>query len=506
MTIRWAEGQIQAFEADAIVVNLFQGVTRPGGATAAVDAALGGQIAAVLDSGDFKGKVGEVLTLYSRGATRAPRVLVVGLGESAAFGLDVARRAAASAALAARKLGVQHLATIVHGAGIGGLDPAAAAQATVEGMALALYEFDAYKTQGDGDEDRSTVATLTVVESDRGRLPAVESGTQAGKAVVAGVSLARDLGNHPGNIATPTYLAEKAVAMGARYGMAVETWDQARMASEGMGAFLSVAAGSAQPPQMILVDHSPPGTEGWAPLVLVGKAVTFDAGGISLKPGLRMGAMKYDMCGGAAVLGAMEAVGRLKLHRRVVGIVGATENLPSGTATKPGDIVRAMNGTTIEVLNTDAEGRMVLSDCLCVAQRLKPAAVVDLATLTGAIVIALGKQMAGIFCNDERLAGQLLAAADATSEPLWRMPLSPLYDSMIKSDCADIRNVADTSPSPAGAVFGAKFLERFVDYPWAHLDIAGVAWDAKDLPYVPHGATGYGVRLLVAWLRTAGAQ
>ncbi len=214
-----------------------------------------------------------------------------------------------------------------------------------------------------------------------------------------------------------------------------------------------------------------------------------------------MGAMKYDMCGGAAVLGALEAVGRLKLHQRVVGIVGATENLPSGTATKPGDVVRAMNGTTIEVLNTDAEGRLVLSDCLCLAQRLKPAAVVDLATLTGAIIIALGKQMAGLFSNDEGLAGRLQAAAEASGEAVWRMPLAGTYDDMIKSDCADIKNVADTSPSPAGAVFGAKFLERFVDYPWAHLDIAGVAWDVKDVPYLPHGATGYGVRLLLAWLR-----
>ncbi len=281
MTIRLADGLLQEFEADAIVVNLFQGVTEPGGATGAVDAALGGQIAAVVAAGDFKGKPGEMLVLYSRGAIKAPRVLVVGLGPADSFGLDVARRAAASAALTARKLGVGHLATIVHGAGVGGLDPAAAAQATVEGMALALYEFDAYKTGPDREGNGSKVATLTVVESDPGRLAAVESGVQAGKALAAGVSLARDLANHPANIATPTYLAEQAVALGARHGMAVETWDRDRMAREGMGALLSVAAGSAQPPQLIIVDHAPPGTEGMPPLVLAGKAVTFDSGALA---------------------------------------------------------------------------------------------------------------------------------------------------------------------------------------------------------------------------------
>jgi leucyl aminopeptidase len=503
ISVSVAHGQIQQHAADAVVVNLFQGVAQPGGATAAVDAALGGQIAAVIAAGDFKGRRGEVLTLYSRGALPAPRVLVVGLGQAESFDLDGVRRAAASAALAARKLGLRRLASIVHGAGFAGLDAAAAAQATVEGTVLALYEFKAYKSAGPDPEAPPPLADLTLVELDGGRLEAVRAGAAAGAGVAAGVELARDLANHPGNVATPTYLGEQAQALAARHGMRAELWEPERMRAEGMGALLSVAAGSAQPARFIVVEHAPAGTGSQAPLVLVGKAVTFDAGGISLKPGPKMGAMKYDMAGGAAVLGALEAVGRLGLNKRVIGLVGATENLPGGTATRPGDIVKALNGTTIEVLNTDAEGRMVLADCLSYAQRLNPAAVVDLATLTGAIVIALGPQMAGLFANNDPLAAQLAAAASATGEPLWRMPLVALYDDMVKSDCADIQNVADTSPAPAGSIYGAKFLERFVTYPWAHLDIAATAWDAKDVPYLPKGATGFGVRLLVEWLRTA---
>jgi leucyl aminopeptidase len=494
-------GQIEAQAADAVVVNLFQGVTSPGGATGAVDAALGGQIAAVIAAGDFTGKPGEVLTLYSNAALPSPRVIVVGLGKSESFDLEAVRRAAAGAALAARKLGVRKLASIAHGAGIGGLDAEAAAAATVEGTELALYEFNNYKSNTNGEDRPAGVDSFTLVTTNAAQLDSLRAGAAHGEAVSAGVKLTRDLANHPSNTATPTYLAEQAAGIAQRHGMHSEAWDAERMAAEGMGSLLSVAAGSPEPPRFIVIEHAPPGTASDAPLVLVGKAVTFDTGGISLKPGLRMGAMKYDMAGGAAVLGAMEAVGRLALPKRVVGIIGATENMPSGTATKPGDIVKAMNGVTIEVLNTDAEGRMVLADCLSYAKRLEPAAVVDLATLTGAIVIALGSQCAGLFSNDEALAAQLEAASRASGELLWRMPLVAAYDDMIKSDFADIKNVADTSPSPAGAVYGAKFLQRFVSYPWAHLDIAGTAWDVKDNPLLPKGATGYGVRLLVAWLR-----
>jgi leucyl aminopeptidase len=273
-----------------------------------------------------------------------------------------------------------------------------------------------------------------------------------------------------------------------------------------MGALASVAAGTKEPPYFIDLEYAPEGHEDDPPVVLAGKAITFDSGGISLKPGLRMGRMKYDMCGGAAVIGTLSALCELQLPVRVHGLVAATENMPGGGATKPGDVVRALNGITIEILNTDAEGRLVLADALSYAQRLRPRVVVDLATLTGAVVVALGKHAAGLFSNNDHLASELEAAGARTGERLWRLPTWKAYDSMIKSEVADIKNTSDTRPAPAGAIFGAKFLERFVDYPWAHLDIAGVASGVKDVPYIPSGATGFGVRLLLDWLRSESAR
>jgi leucyl aminopeptidase len=267
-----------------------------------------------------------------------------------------------------------------------------------------------------------------------------------------------------------------------------------------MGAFGAVAKGTDEEPRFIVLEHAPAAVAGHKPKVLVGKGLTFDSGGISLKPGKGMGAMKYDMCGAAAVLGAMEAVGRLGLPRRVVGIVAATENMPGGHATKPGDIVSALNGKSIEILNTDAEGRLVLADALAYAARLEPAAVVDMATLTGAMIVALGKHAAGLFSNDDPLAATLMDAGERTGERLWRMPMWPVYGKPVESDVADVKNTSE-GDGGAGSIFGAKFLEHFVDYPWAHVDIAGVAWSVPDVPYYGKGATGYGVRLFVDWLR-----
>jgi leucyl aminopeptidase len=395
---------------------------------------------------------------------------------------------------------------------------AEAAQATAEGLLLGLYAFEAYKSKageaaaaaaGAEDSGESSLAAGTegveLILIDHGSdLSALEEGARRGEAIAAGVNLARDLSNHPANVATPSYLADRAGELARRHGMSLEVWDRARITSEGMGALASVGVGSAQEPRFIAITHKPAGTDGQAPLVVAGKAVTFDTGGISLKPGLGMGKMKMDMAGGAAVLGAMEAIGQMGLKRHVVGLVGATENMPSHNATRPGDIVTALNGTTIEVLNTDAEGRMVLADVLSYAQRLKPAAVVDLATLTGAIVIALGPGAAGLFSNDDALSQALTDAGERSGERLWRLPIwDEPYGEMIVSEVADLRNVADTSPSPAGSIYGAKFLERFVDYPWAHLDIAAMAWGGEKRPYNPKGATGYGVRLLVEWLRAS---
>ncbi len=496
-------GSIQDAQADAIVVNLFQGVTSPGGATGAVDAALSGRISRLLEAGDFKGMLGQTLVLDTAGTLAAPRVVLVGLGRSEGLDLEGVRQASAAAVRAALERGASTVATIVHGAGIGGLDPAQAAEATTLGGLLADYRFDEHKSEPDGEDAAPTrLAELILVERDEGRMAQVQAGAEAGAAIAAGITLARDLSNHPANTATPTYLAEAAAAIAGRHGMRAEAWDRARIIEERMGALASVAAGSAEEPRFIILRHQPAGSEDQAPVVLAGKGVTFDSGGISLKGGLKMGAMKMDMSGASAVLGAMEVVGRLQLPLHVVALVGATENLPGGRATKPGDVVRARNGTSIEILNTDAEGRMVLADALSYAQDLKPAAVVDLATLTGAILITLGKGAAGLFPNDDALADALLAAGERAGERLWRLPMwDEPYAKMIESEVADIKNTLDAQPALAGSIFGAKFLQRFTDYPWAHLDIAGMAWGDGEKPYQSKGATGYGVNLLVAWLR-----
>ena len=500
MQLQVHRGAIQDFAADAIVVNLFQGVTHPGGATGAVDAALGGRIQRLIAAGDFAGRLGETLVLDVADASSAPRVVLVGLGPAEAFDLERVRRASASAVRAALARGASQVATIVHGAGIGGLDPAAAAEATALGGLLADYRFEAHKSKPDASSARLT--RLSLVSHSAEQMPAIEAGAAAGEALAAGIALARDLANQPANTATPSFLADTAAAIAARHGMQVEAWDRARIVAEGMGALASVAAGGPEEPRFIILRHAPASVADSPPQVLAGKAVTFDSGGISLKPGLKMGLMKMDMGGGAAVLGAMEAIGRLALPLHVVALVAATENMPSGSATKPGDVVRALDGTTIEVLNTDAEGRLVLADALSYAQRLEPAAVVDLATLTGAILVALGNGAAGLFPNDEALAEALLAAGEAAGERLWRLPMwDEPYAEMIKSEVADIKNTLDSVPALAGSIFGAKFLERFTRYPWAHLDIAGMAWGDGRLPYQSKGATGFGVGLLVTWLR-----
>jgi leucyl aminopeptidase len=491
MNIRVLRGQIQKQRGEALVVNLFEGA-RPGGATRAVDQALGGLISQALDSGDFKGKKNELLLLYPDRRRREPevrRVLVVGLGKQADFTLETARQAAGTAARRLQDLGVEEALTALHGGGAGGLEPEEAAQALAEASALACYRFDHYRG---GDQDHRRLRRLTVVESEAARLGAIRRGLRAGSAIAAAACLARDLGNHPGNVATPSYLAGVARRLARRWGLRCQVIGRRGMRQLGMGALLGVAQGSAQEPRFIVLEHNR--KAGGRPLVFVGKGVTFDSGGISLKPGEKMEEMKFDMSGAAAVLGAMQAVASLKVPRYVVGLVAATENLPDGRAFKPGDILRTLTGKTVEIVNTDAEGRLVLADALGYARRLKPAALIDLATLTGACVVALGHWASGMFTNDEPLAEQVRRAGERTGERVWPLPLWEEHREQIKSDFADMKN---TGGRPAGASTGAALLAEFAgDCPWVHLDIAGTAWNTQARPYAPKGCAGLGVRLL----------
>jgi leucyl aminopeptidase len=493
MDISITAGNIAEQQTDCIVVNLFEGVTEPGGATGTVDKALNGAIRRLVASGDFTGKSSTTALLYTDGALKTPRVLVVGLGAPTKFDLHAVRKAAAVAGKALAKLpGVQRAATIVHGAGIAGLEPRTCAQALAEGTLLAVYQVPNYKREA----PTGTLDSLTVVEYDPAKLPLVEAGVRRGEAIGEGVNLARDLSNEPPNVLFPVAFTHRAAAMAADLGLQLSVLGEEAMAALKMNILLAVTRGSAHEAQFIILEHAPAGTEEQAPLIFVGKGITFDTGGISIKPSERMEEMKHDMSGAAAVVGAMAALARLGVKRRVIGVAVCVENMPDGNAFRPGDILVGMTGKSAEILSTDAEGRLILADAVAYVTRYAPKAVVDLATLTGAIGIALGQQAAGLFSNDEALQEALLRASRSSRERLWPMPMWDEYMDTIKGDMAEVKNSGGRA---SGVSSSAKFIEHFTEgYPWAHLDIANVAWVTSEKDAMtPKGATGFGVRLLV---------
>ncbi len=489
MEIRAEQGDIVQQKVDAIIVNLFEGVESPGGATGAVDQALDGAISQVIKDGGCRGKDGEFTLIHTLGKLPAPRVVVAGLGKQEDFTLDKVRNIAAGAARFLRTARCVSGATITHGAGIGGLDPRDCAQALTEGTLLGLYTFDRHKKPKD---DAVELEQLTVVESDDSRLDAVRRGVDRGTVLGEAANFARDLANEPGNKLTPTDLAERARAMASDAGLECEVYDQPWMEEQGMGALLSVAAGSQQPPKFIVLRYHGGGS---SHLGFVGKGITFDTGGISIKPAAGMEHMKGDMSGAAAVIAAMGAIARLKPEIDVTMCVPATENMPGGNATKPGDVVTAMTGKTIEVINTDAEGRLILSDGLGYVNALKPDALVDVATLTGAISIALGDVAMGAMGNSDALYDRLQRAAEAAGEKVWQLPMYDEYKEQIKSNVADMKN---TGGRNAGSITAAMLLQEFVDdTPWIHIDMAGVDVYDKVKGTTVKGASGIPVRTLV---------
>jgi leucyl aminopeptidase len=500
------QGGIQDISADVIVVNLFEGVVEPGGATGEVDRALNGHIVEVIETGDLRGKLGETVVLYPRGAVPAKRVVVVGLGDAASFGLEDIREAAGAAARIARKLGAQDIATIIHGGGIGGIDVTAAAQAVVEGTLLALYRYDAAGRKTDTPEDDREIQTLRLVEFDSVKIPPIEAGAHAGQIIAEATVFARTLVNRPANQMTPGRLAETAQQVARGYGLGCRVLGEKAIAAEGMGVFLAVTQGAIEPAKFIVLEHKPAGVSE-QPVVLVGKGVTFDTGGYTLKSQPSMAGMKGDMAGAAAVIATMQAIARLELPLYVVGLIPAVENMISGNAYKLNDVFTAKNGVTIEILSTDAEGRLILADALCYADKLNPVAVIDIATLTGGKAVALGNRYSALFANDAtgNLRDRLLAAGQMAAEPLWPLPLDPAYDRQLKSRVADLKN---TGGRYASSVTAARFLAHFTgDWPWAHLDIAKGEFygdNPEDTPrsYLTKGATGIGVRTFVELLRS----
>ncbi len=496
MNITVEQGNIALATADTIIINLFEDVVTPGGATGAVDQALNGAISELIAQGDLTGKAQEVGVFYPRGTIPAKRVLIVGLGKREAFNLAGAKKAAKAAILRAQQLNSKQAATIVHGAGIAGLPVQMAAQATAVASLLALYHFDA--NQHDGLAGVEPIQTLSIVEYEAQKLLDIEEGVRVATAVAQGTTLARDLVNMPPNKATPTHVAAQAQMIANEHNLGITIGDRAWATERNMGAYLSVTKGAGESPRFVILEHNID-REDLDTIVLVGKGITFDTGGISLKPSLNMGDMKADMGGAAAVLGAMKAAAALNLPLRLIGITPLTENMPDANASRPSDVVTASNGKTIEIINTDAEGRLVLADALVYAGRYQPKAVIDLATLTGSSQIALGKGIAAsLFSTDDNLRDQLLAASESSNEKVWPMPLWEEYLSRIRSPIAD---VANTGGRFGGVGTSALFLQQFTDYTWAHLDIAGMALRFRDnLRSLPE-ATGYGVSLLVEFLR-----
>jgi len=459
-----------------------------------LDQKLGGLLRKAQRNGEFSAKAGEQILFQPAGHLPAERVLLVGLGPTEQITAEKIRRAAGHAIqlVAEKKFGQMAFALPLDA---GESDYATQVQAATEGLLLASYRYDLFldeKTKGSRKLPKSV--TLAIEEQNKKDCEvAVEKAQKLCRAVI----LARDLVNAPGNIKSPAFLAEQAQAAAGESTLKYKVLGQKQLVKEGCSALLSVAQGSAREPRLIILEHHGGGKDE-APVALVGKGVTFDSGGISLKSPEKMDEMKMDMGGGAAVIGTMLAASLLELPVNLVGIIPAVENMPSGTAYRPGDILTSLSGQTIEVLNTDAEGRLILADALTYAKRYQPRLVIDLATLTGACIIALGHQATAVLGNDQELVQSLLDAGEKSGERLWQLPLWEEYDQLIKSSVADVKN---TGGRPAGTITAAAFLKKFAnDFRWAHLDIAGTAWRDQDQPYTPKGGTGVGVRLLIDFL------
>lgn len=495
MKINVINQPITDFAGDLMIVNLFLDVKSPGGATGAVDEKTGGLISKLIAQGELSGKLGEITLLHRCGKLKADKVIVVGLGKKDEFDYESVRKAAAAAIRKAAEVKARHVGTIVHGAGLGYLEPARAAQAVVEGTLLALYSFNAYKKP----EDDHQVRTLAIVEKEKGKAAKFRKGIAPGRILAESQNISRDLINEPANNLTPARLLARIRKLigdhqlqGSIKCRHMEKRDLQRI---GMGALLSVAQGSSHAAKFIVLRIQ----TSKKPLVcLIGKTVTFDSGGISIKPSAGMGSMKGDMGGGAVAIGTTIALARVKKKINLMTLIPAVENMPSGSAYRPGDIVRAMNGKTIEIVTTDAEGRLTLADAIAYAEKAGAQVIIDIATLTGGCVVALGTSIAAIMGNDQGVINKLVECTKMTGEVFWQLPLYDDYKKLIKSDVADLKNAGGRH---ASAITAGLFLQAFVNKAkWIHLDVAGTELTDKKAFYQPVGGTGFGVRTLYDFL------
>ncbi|HKQ99722.1 MAG TPA: leucyl aminopeptidase [Pyrinomonadaceae bacterium] len=498
MEVQTSAGRYQEQDVQALVVPVFKDEKADEGILKELDEAASGVVRSVIESEELKGKEGETVYVHltGGGGLRARRLLLIGVGERDAFGPAQISQLAGASVRFLRGKNVKTIGLVSRSGG----DAEKSAAAAAEGAVIGLFEPDKYRTV---DKEERTIERLVLISegADEG---ALKRGAERGRVIGESVNFTRDLANEPGAYMTPSDLAERARSIAEEFGLSVDVLDEARMEQEGMGALLSVSRGSEEDAKLIILKYTPreASEQGEDNLLsFIGKGITFDSGGISLKPGENMELMKYDMTGGATVLGAMRAIAQLKPPIPVLGVVPASENLPSGKATKPGDVVKAMSGKTIEIINTDAEGRLILSDAICYAKKLGAKRIVDMATLTGAVSIALGDVNTAVLGTDQELIDEIIATGKEVGEKFWQLPLDKEYSKQIKSDIADIKNVGGRK---AGTITAAAFLKEFADgVSWAHLDIAGTAWGDDAKPYRAKGPTGIAVRTLIEMVERA---
>jgi leucyl aminopeptidase len=491
MLIKTIAGDIARVDAGAIIVNLFEETEHLDGDIAKIDNALDGAISQLISQGEIKGKLNEFTLIHSLGKLPAARVAIAGLGKKQELSLDRVRGSVAETCRHLQQKRVDTVATVAQGVGIAGITPEQAAQAITEGAILGVYSFRKHVTE---EAESGEIKELTIVYADETKLSILEQGCNRGRVLAKATNLARDMVNEPANFMTPSHMVEAAARLAETHQLKLSVLEREQMQELGMGGLLGVAQGSQQPPKFIVLRYQGRDSDE-VDVALVGKGITFDSGGISIKPSEKMEEMKGDMAGGAAVMAAISAIAQLKPKINVAAIVPASENLPSGNALKPGDIVTAMNGKTVEIISTDAEGRLILADALSYASKLGAKSVVDVATLTGAMRAALGDIYSGAFGNNQELVDRVIAAGADAGELIWQMPMPEEYKQQIKSDVADIKNVGGKY---AGSITAAQFLAEFVgDTPWVHLDIAGTSLSEKEQSYHIKGGTGVPVRTLV---------
>jgi len=501
MKLNAIKGSVTELETGAVVVNLFEGVDKPDGATGAIDHALGGQLSEMIADGEITGTLGETRIVHTSGRLPARRVAVVGLGKREVLDLEAVRRAVGSATRQLLSIGITEWHTVLHGGGtLKGATPRDLAQAIAEATLLGAYRWDRFKTTTGPTGNGRPVPALedvTVVEADGRKVAQIRRGLDRGSKIAEAVNYTRDLGNSPPNEMTPATLADHARKLGDQHAMSVEVLMVEDLKQRGMGGILGVGQGSSNGPRLIVLRYER-GRSSAKPTVIVGKAITFDAGGISIKPSRHLEEMKFDKMGGCAVLGILKAAALLGLKQSLIGVIPAAENLPSAAAYRPGDILESYSGKTIEVINTDAEGRLILADGLAWASEQDPREIIDIATLTGACMVALGETAAGAF-GDERAVSRFVEAGAKTGDRAWPLPLYDEFAENMRSEVADIKNAGGHW---GGASNAAAFLKFFVGegIPWTHLDIAGNAYVTKARHYEPIGATGAGVRLVIEYL------